>query len=406
MKKASIISIGNEILSGQTIDTNAAYLSEQLLSLDIPVMTSYTIGDEIDLIVRTLNYAAKDADIILITGGLGPTGDDLTRQALAKYLGTELQLRDDLLQHIQTFFDRRSVPMSETNKQQAYIPAGTEPLKNTIGTAPGILAETGGKIFAVMPGVPVEMKKMFEEMVVDRLKNFAPGQAVVIKKLRCFGTGESNIAKMLGNLMQRGRNPLINLTASGGVITLHIIAIADKREKAEILTEDDEQMLLEMLGDLVFGSGDETLPEVVGEKLAQLDKTLSLAESCTGGLIAKMITDVPGASRYFTQGWVTYSNQAKINELGVETDLIEQYGAVSEQVAESMAKGARHKAKTDFSIAVTGIAGPIGATEQKALGLVYISVDSETGTETKRFVFSHDRAFMLNLLRLILNHLT
>jgi nicotinamide-nucleotide amidase len=410
MIEASIVSIGNELLSGETVNSNAAHLSAELLTIGIPVAASYAIGDEIDQIVLAFERACADADIILATGGLGPTDDDLTRQAMAKFLGVELQLHDDLLENIERFFAGRALPMPMRNKIQAYIPAGAGALPN-IGTAPGIRAESRGKLFFALPGVPMEMERMFAESVAPELKRLAGQQAVVMRKLRCFGAGESTVAELLGDRMQRGRNPLINCTVSSGVITLHVVASARNEPEAEQMARKDEESLRSVLGELVFGTADQSLAEVVGEELARQGKTLALAESCTGGLLAKLVTDIPGASRYFTHGWITYSNEAKIGELGVPAGLIERYGAVSEQVAEAMARGARRKAGTDFAIGITGIAGPTGGTEQKPVGLVYISVDSGTGCESKRFVFTHDRRFTrlraaqtaLNMLRLKLN---
>jgi nicotinamide-nucleotide amidase len=411
MKKASILSIGNELLSGQTVDTNTTYLCNELLSISIPVVSSYTIGDNMGAIVRALNLAVTDADIVLATGGLGPTDDDLTRQGFAEFLGTELQLQSELLDKIQNFFSKRNLPMSYKNKIQAYIPAGAKAIENTLGTAPGIMAEAKGKLLVALPGVPSEMKRMFTESVLPELQRFAGTQAVVVRKLKCFGTGESNIAELLGQLMQRRRNPLINCTAKHGVITLTITATAKDKDKAYQMAEKDEKSLRNKLGELVYGTEEQTLAEVVGEKLARQKMTIAAAESCTGGTLAKLLTDIPGASRYFTHGWVTYSNTAKTGELGVPVDLIEKYGAVSEQVAEAMAHGARKKAQTDFAIGITGIAGPSGGTEQKPAGLVYISIDSDNGCDTKCYLFSHGRRFIrlraaktaLNMLRLKLN---
>ncbi len=411
MKKASIISIGNELLSGQTVSTNASYLSERLLSIGIPVVSSYTIGDDTDAIVRSFNLASTDAELVLATGGLGPTDDDLTRQGLAEFLGVELQLQNELLQKIQNIFTNRNLQMSAKNKIQAYIPAGAKALANSLGTAPGIMAEVNSKLLVALPGVPSEMERMFAESVLPELQRLAGGQAVVVRKLRCFGTGESNIAELLGPLMQRGRNPLINCTAKHGVITLAINATAEDKDTARQMAEKDVKSLRDKFGELVYGTEEQTLAEVVGKKLSQQKKTIAVAESCTGGCLAKLLTDIPGASGYFTCGWVTYSNGAKTSELGVGADLIEKYGAVSEQVACAMARGARKKARTDFAIGITGIAGPSGATEQKPVGLVYISVDSDNECETKRCLFSHDRAFIrlraaqtaLNMLRLKLD---
>jgi nicotinamide-nucleotide amidase len=408
MRKASIISIGNEILNGQMVDTNASYLSGKLLSIGIPVVSSYTAGDDIDLIARMLTLASGDADVVLVTGGLGPTDDDLTRQAFAKFLGVELKFENELLARIQDFFSRRNLQMPAKAKVQAYIPAGAKALANNLGTAPGIMADIKGKLVIAMPGVPLEMKQMFEESVFAELKRFAGKQAVVVLKLKCFGAGESVIAEKLGDLMQRGRNPLINCTAEHSIITLTIIATAEDKGKAQRIVEKDEKTLRNILGELIYGLEEQTLAEVVGAKLAQQKKTIAIAESCTGGTLAKLLTDIPGASRYFTYGWVAYSNIAKISELGIEADLIEKDGAVSSKIAKAMAQGAREKARTDFAIGITGIAGPAGGSEQKPVGLVYISVDSDSGCETKRFIFAHDRNFIrlqaaqtaLNMLRL------
>jgi nicotinamide-nucleotide amidase len=335
----------------------------------------------------------------------------LTRQAFANFLGAELQLQSELLHGIQNMFAMRNLEMPEKNKIQAYIPVGAKAIVNNHGTAPGIMAEVNGKLLFALPGVPPEMKRMFAESVFPELQRFVGAQVVVVRKLRCFGAGESAIAEMLGPVSQRGRNPLINFTAERGIITLHIIATAKNEEKACRMAEKDEKFLRDKLGELVYGTDEQTLAEVVGRELARQEKTIAIAESCTGGTLAKMLTDVPGASEYFKYGWITYSNSAKTSELNVHPDLIEKYGAVSEQVAEAMAKGARKKAGADFAIGITGIAGPTGGTEQKPIGLVYISVDSSDFSETKRCLLSRDRQFTrlraaqtaLNMLRLKLN---
>jgi len=405
MKKASIVTIGNEILSGLTVDTNASFLAIELQNIGIPVVSSYSVGDEIDAIARKLEMAGSDADIIVTTGGLGPTDDDVTRQAFAKFLGVELEFREELFKKLQDYFKLRKFPMPEKNRIQAFIPAGAEAIAN-IGTAPGILASWKGKLLIALPGVPREAEKMFES-IVPELKQYAGTQALEARRLKCFGAGESTIAEMLGDMMRRDRNPLINCTVHEGIITLHIIAQAESKEKAVQMCEKDEKLLRRKLGDLVYGSGDETLAEVVGAKLTKQKKTVATAESCTGGLLAKMLTDVPGASNYFTYGWITYSNDAKIDEIGVQADLIEQYGAVSEQVAKAMARVARSRARTDYAIAITGIAGPAGGTEQKPVGLVYISVDYDGGCEIKQCFFTFNREFnrlraaqtALNMLR-------
>lgn len=408
MKKASLISVGNELLSGQTVDTNKAFLAGRLLELGIPVVRACAVPDEIEAIVEAIGLAVDQSDLIVITGGLGPTDDDLTRQALAEFLGVDLEFKPGLMRKICAFFEKRGLAISERNKIQAYLPAGTTGLDNDAGTAPGIWAEYEGKSIAVLPGVPVEMREMFEKEIVHRLENFVRGQGVFVLKLRCFGTGESNIAEMLGDRMLRGRNPLVNSTCGDGVITLHIIASGQDASTARSRVEKEADEIRGILGELVFGCDSQELAEAVGGLLRERGKTLATAESCTGGLIGKLITDIPGSSDYYTTGWVCYSNEAKTAQLEVAASLIEKYGAVSEEVARALAAGAMKHSAADYVLATTGIAGPGGETEQKPVGLVYIAVGDKQNIGVNRYIFPGSRERMrlrsaltaLNLLRL------
>ncbi|MBW8014854.1 MAG: competence/damage-inducible protein A [Planctomycetes bacterium] len=387
--KAAIISIGNELLSGLTVDTNAAFLSERLMSVGVATVCGYTVGDDVEMISEAIGNAARHADVILITGGLGPTDDDLTRTALASFLGVELLLDNGLLREIAEFFKKRNYHMADKNRVQAYLPKGASALTNELGTAPGIMAKYQGKTIVCMPGVPYEMKKMFDDSV---LSIFAGAERVVIsKKLRCFGAGESTVAERLGDLMERGRNPLINCTVDASVITLHIVATADSSDEARAMIAGDETRLRSILGPIVYGVDGETLGGAVGKILASRRKTISVAESCTGGLLAKMLTDTPDSSEYFAYGWVTYCNEAKVSQLGVDGDIIAAHGAVSEPVAAEMAAGARKRGGSDIGIGITGIAGPGGGSEQKPVGLVYICIDLGGESVVKRYVFPHSR---------------
>jgi len=407
-KTASIVSIGNEVLSGRTIDTNAAYIAQKLTASNVPIVSIYVAPDELTAIRRVLELATADADIVVISGGLGPTDDDLTRQAMAAFLGVELELREDRLAAIRRFFEQRGVVMPARNAIQAHIPAGAKAIENKTGTAPGVEAHKGDTVLFALPGVPSEMERMLDASVLPRVREIAKSQAIVTKRLKCFGAGESTIADMIGNVMDRGRNPLVNCTVHAGVITLEIVATSSDRSMAEEMAAREEASLRRILGSLVYGMEDQTLAEVVGEKLARMGKTMAVAESCTGGLLAKLTTDVPGSSRYFLGGWVTYSNESKSRELGVLPALIDTHGAVSGQVAVAMAQGARHKAGADFAIGITGIAGPEGGSEHTPVGLVYIAVSSRDDTDISRHVFPHDRSSVrlraaqtaLNLLRL------
>ncbi len=411
VKKASIVSIGNELLNGKTVDTNAAYIAGRLRTISLPVMSVHTVPDELPAIERALTLAAGEADVVVATGGLGPTDDDVTRQAFAGFLGVQLALRTDLLDEIKQFFDRRGIEMPTRNSIQACIPQGAAAIENERGTAPGIRVRKDGKRLFALPGVPMEMKHMFDTQVLPELRLLVSGQAIAVRRLKCFGAGESRIAEMIGAAMRRGRNPLVNCTVHTGIISLEVVATAADRAEAEEMAEREALSLRHALGRLVYGIDDQTLAEVAGEGLVRTGQTLAVAESCTGGLLAELITDIPGSSRYFTYGWVTYSNEAKCRELEVPPEMIDTYGAVSEQVAQAMAQGARRKAGTDYALAITGIAGPGGGSEQKPVGLVYIAVDNRDGTDTSRYIFSFDRSSVrlraaqtaLNTLRLKLD---
>lgn len=391
MKKACIVSIGNELLSGTIADTNSAWLCSRLLSIGIPVVGGYVVPDEMDRITTALRRASEEAEIVIITGGLGPTDDDLTRQAMAIHLNVKLRSVPEAVEELRAFFALRGVPMPQKNLVQAQIPEGAVMLHNPIGTAPGIWWSDGVHVMVSMPGVPSEMMAMFEDGVESKLTAIADGYVIKVRRLHCFGIGESAIAEKIGDLMERGRNPLVNTTANIGAVTLYIVARAENAAEADRMAADHEKLLRGLVGEHIYGTDGQTLAEMAGQGLAKSHKTIAVAESCTGGLLAKMLTDAAGSSRYFTQGWVTYSNDSKIRELGVEAELLRRYGAVSPQVAEAMARGARQKAKTDVSVGITGIAGPDGGTDEKPVGLVYISVDTADGTDTRRFVFMRGR---------------
>ncbi len=410
MASASIVTIGNELLTGHTTNTNAAYISQQLLSIGIGVVSSYTVADDVSKIVLALKRAAEDADIVVATGGLGPTDDDLTRQAFAELLKTELKLDKALLDNIRQFFEKRNLRMPEKNTCQALIPDGARPIENQFGTAPGISAKMGQKQLFALPGVPSEMKQMFENEVLPGLQQQGDGEFVVVRKLRCFGAGESSLVAKLGDLMDRKRNPLINSTVDSGGITLHVVACGPSKAKAEQMAKTDLDHLRSILGDLVFGLDEQTLPQAVGQLLISKGKTIAVAESCTGGLLAKLLTDIPGSSAYFTNGWITYSNKAKTEQLSISPEVIAQHGAVSEQVATAMALAVRQKSGADYAIAITGIAGPAGGTEQKPVGLVYISMCDCNDYQTTRFLLTNSRTSIrqkaalnaLNMLRVAL----
>lgn len=374
MPNACFISIGNELLNGKTLDTNSQWITQQLLELGISTAGGWAVSDDILSITAALSQASEKGNIIIITGGLGPTDDDLTRQALARYLGVELEFRQDLYDKITAFFSARNIKMPERNRIQAHIPQGAEAVNNPNGTAPGVWAKRGDHVYICLPGVPQEMKRMFLESVQNRLSAYVSDSYVKIGRIRCFGAGESAIAEKLGNRMDRSRNPRIDCTVCGGEITLHIVASGSSRQACEDIITQEKANLSLLLGQLVFSTEDVSLAEAVGSQLRKKKMTLSVAESCTGGLICKLLTDIAGSSDYLLAGWITYSNESKIREIGVSGELIQQFGAVSEPVAKEMAFGAKRKSGSDCAIAITGIAGPGGGSQQKPVGLVYIAV--------------------------------
>ncbi len=392
MNKISIVSVGNELLNGECVDTNRAWLGKELSCAGFCVVSGFTVADEIDEIKDTIKGAAIDADVVIVTGGLGPTDDDLTRAAIAKFLGVDLEYRSDLYAQIESYFSRRKYKMTEKNKVQAYIPRSAEPLLNPVGTAPGFFATKDDVLIAAMPGVPSEMKEMFANKLLPILIDRSSGDVFVSKRVKCYGIGESNLNEKLGDLLKRGQNPLVNCTVNDSIITLHVIAHAEDSKLAHKMVSKKISEIEASIGEFIFGFDDDTLVSVLARELTERGQTIATAESCTGGLIAKMLTDVPGASEYFNCGFVTYSNNAKESLLGIDGELIAQKGAVSREVAMAMANGALHKSGSDIAIAVTGIAGPTGGSPDKPLGLVFISVATKSKVIVEEYNFAHSRS--------------
>jgi nicotinamide-nucleotide amidase len=400
--KAIVVSIGDELVLGQTVDTNSSWLSRELASVGIGVAEHITVPDDSASIEFTISTAAMRCDVLLINGGLGPTKDDLTREALARALNAPLELNANWLLRLEDFFKQRGRPMPESNRLQAMIPRGARLLDNTAGTAPGIDADFTSegtsrscRIF-VMPGVPSEMKLMFHKSVLPNLDQSGAGLAtsgvILSRTLHTFGVGESTIGERLDDLMDRRRNPSVGTTVSSGVVSVRINARFADRENAQAELEKTTRQCRDALGNLIYGIDGQTLPSVVADLLtAEKVRTVATAESCTGGLLAKMLTDIPGSSRYFQRGWITYSNQAKIELLDVSPQLIAQDGAVSESVVSAMAQSARQKSAADFALAISGIAGPDGGTPAKPVGTVCIALAQADATMARTFNFPGDR---------------
>lgn len=406
---AEILSIGSELTSGQNVDTNAAWLSRRLNEAGIPVAFHTTVGDDLSANIQVFRQALSRCEVVVATGGLGPTADDLTREALAEVAGVPLTLDPVSLHVIQSMFQSRKRPMPERNRVQAMFPEGSTVVPNPRGTAPGIWMDFADKVFVALPGVPREMFGMFDEWVLPRLtERFSGGQVIVHRVLRCFGAGESHIEEMLGDLTRRGRDPEVGITASGATISLRITARAETVEAARALIEPDALSIRQKLGDLVFGEGEDELHTAVARLLLEKKKTISTAESCTGGMIGSLLTEFAGISASYLGGVISYSNEAKEKFLGVPAEMIERHGAVSAEVAEAMARGCRERFGSDLAISVTGIAGPDGGSAEKPVGLVYACLATGEGHRITRFQWGNDRAFVrtgsakmaLNLVRL------
>lgn len=406
MRSAWIISTGTELTLGQTVATNGAWLAARLAALGIRTQRHITVPDDEAATRAAILEAAAACDVIVVTGGLGPTDDDLTRAALAGATGAPLELHAPSLERIRAFFTARGRTMPEHNAVQALAPRHSTILPNACGTAPGILATVRGTPCYVLPGVPFEMRVMFDAEVVPRLRG-ATGETVVLsRRLHTFGMGESDVGEQIRDLMQRGRNPEVGTTAEFGQIGIRINATAPSLPAATTLLDETETEIRRRLGVVVFGCEDDTLARVVGELLVHAGQTLCTAESCTGGLIGTLITDVPGSSRYYAGGVIAYANDVKADLLGVDRTDLDRHGAVSEPVARALADGARRTFRTDFALSTTGIAGPDGGTAAKPVGLVYIGLASPAGTEVHEFRFGHDaprEAIRLRAARTALN---
>jgi nicotinamide-nucleotide amidase len=383
--KAEILAIGSELVSGQSLDTNSQWLSLSLGSLGIPVHFHTSMGDDLEENIDVFRVATGRADLVVTCGGLGPTQDDLTRQALAEVAGVSMVEDPGSLEAIRAMFARRNRDMPERNRVQALLPRGADPLPNSIGTAPGIAMRVGRSMVVCLPGVPIEMKRMFDEQVVPWL--FRSGVAtrrIVHRKINLFGKGESEIEAKALDLTARGRLPEVGITASDGTISFRIAAGAETDEEAARLIEPTADLIYERFPDLIVGEGHEDVVDALVRELARTNRTIATAESCTGGLIAHLITSVPGVSKSFPGGLVTYSPEAKVNLLDVPESLIKTHGAVSPEVAGEMASRVRARFRADLGLAVTGIAGPDSDTPEHAVGLVYLGLSCGEETRTRK----------------------
>jgi nicotinamide-nucleotide amidase len=397
MLNAEIIAIGSEMLTPFRLDTNSLWLTERLNSMGVEVKLKTVVGDDESRLEETVRDAMKRSEIVIATGGLGPTEDDITRKIFARVLKRRLILEDAILEKLRARFARRNMTMPEINARQALVIHGAQILENNNGTAPGMLITEGARTIVLLPGPPREMKPIFDALVAPVLKQRAGDMLIMRRTLSIFGLGESAVDELAAPIYTKYQNPSTTILFKDGQIELHLTAQARNENETVKLLDDLAGRLDEVLGEYIFSRNNETLEEVVGQSLKMRGYTLATAESCTGGLLAGRITDVPGSSEYFLEGVVSYSNEAKIDLLGVPKKLIATHGAVSEQVAGAMAAGIRKRAGSTFGVSVTGVAGPGGGSPEKPVGLVYIALADDSQTTTRRFIFPGDRQFIRTL---------
>jgi len=390
--KAEIITIGDELLIGQVIDTNSAWLAIELNKLGIDVKYKISVGDDELEIINVLADAQKRSDIVFITGGLGPTKDDITKKTLCNFFGTKLIQHQETLNLITQIFSSRNLPMLESNINQSMIPANCLPLLNKAGTAPGMWFEKDQKIFISLPGVPFEMKTIFESEVAEKLKNKISNTFIHHQSIQTISIGESFLAKKIEDIEDK-LPPHIKLAylPSLGIVKLRLSAKGNNKENLVAEVDSYKTELIKRIGKNVFSESDDPIEKIIGDILKEKNKTICTAESCTGGYIAHRITLIPGSSSYFKGGIVSYANEVKTQELKVGKDTIEKFGAVSKECVEIMACEARKKFKTDYAIACSGVAGPDGGTTAKPVGTIWIAIASQNTISSKVFAFGNIR---------------
>ena len=395
---AEVITIGDEILYGQTLDTNTQWMGQRLNEIGVKIIRKVALGDQREEIVKGLDEASQRADIILITGGLGPTKDDITKKTLAEYFDTPLIMNEEILQHITDLFTKRNLKMNALNEAQALVPRDCTVIPNSQGTAPGMWFEHDEKVYVSMPGVPYEMETMMSESIIPKLREVFALPVIYHQMIQTVGIGESWLAEQIEE-WEDNLPPHIRLAylPSFGRVKLRLTAVGENRLQLEEDVAAQVRQLEPIIQKYIYGYGDKTLEEAVGELLNEAEKTLAVAESCTGGFLAHSLTSIPGSSRYFQGGVVAYSNALKTSLLGVLEETLSNHGAVSEETIRAMAEGGRERLKTDFGVATSGIAGPGGGTPDKPVGTVWIAVAGPGETVAKKILLSNNR--LVNIRR-------
>ena len=371
--KTAILTVGTEILFGQIVNTNAAWISQQLQNMGHDVMYHYSVGDNPGRLKDLIDFAFHDCDLILTTGGLGPTQDDLTKEVIAEAMGDVIVENKECMEYLISHFERHGYKLTPNNLKQAYMPSRATVLQNDVGSAPGFALEKDGKMIIAMPGPPREMTRMFENKVKPLLEE-KQDSVIYYRLVRTFGIGESMLETVLLPLIDGQTDPTLATYAKEGECSLRIASKRATKEEAVAAVDEMQEKVNEIIGEYIYSYDDEDLINVVAKLLLEKNITISCAESCTGGKFAAALTEIPGSSKVFERGLVTYSNQAKIDELGVKAETLEKFGAVSPETAEEMVRGLAAKTGSDLCISITGIAGPDGGTEEKPVGLSYIGI--------------------------------
>ncbi|MCL6588453.1 MAG: competence/damage-inducible protein A [Firmicutes bacterium] len=392
--KAEIICIGTELLLGQIVDTNAAYLAKRLAGLGVDLFYKSTVGDNLARIIDALKQAWGRADLLILSGGLGPTQDDLTREAVAGLIGEKLEFNEEAWRQVRAYFDKARRPIAESNRRQAMFPRTGRIIPNLHGTAPGLLVEKDQHVLIALPGVPSELTWLWEQEAEPYLKKLLAREnnpVLSSRVIRMVGIGESVMEERIMDLINNQANPTIAPYAGRGEVSLRITAKSTSEEYNQQMIAETAARITERLGPYIYGFDGDNLETVIGRLLISKKNSLATAESCTGGLVAHRITNIPGSSGYYLGGVNCYSNELKINLVGVGAETIQKYGAVSSETAAAMAVGIKEKTGADIGLAVTGIAGPGGATPEKPVGLVYFAVATNEGVTVESRIFPFDR---------------
>jgi nicotinamide-nucleotide amidase len=388
---AEIIAVGSEMLTPERVDTNSLYLTGELNNIGVEVVSKCVIGDDRDRLAGAVRLALSRSAILILSGGLGPTEDDVTREAVAQALDRRLQYHSEIADALAHRFAQMKRTMAEINKRQAFVIEGADVLPNDRGTAPGQWVEESGAVAMLLPGPPHELKAMFERHCLPRLNRIVPKQAIRTVLLRVTGMSESDLDTLIAPVYKKYTNPATTILAANGDLQVHLRARCATEAEADLLLAEVAAPIELLLADKVYSRNGDALEVVVGDLLRRTRANVAVAESCTGGMLGERITSVPGSSDYFAGGFITYSNEMKTELLGVPAEILQQFGAVSSETAEAMAAGARHRAKSSYAVAITGIAGPGGGTEGKPVGTVYVSVADAAGTHTLHRRFLGDR---------------